>query len=167
VQYIAGGATQNTVRVAQWMLKDKRATSYVGAVGKDEYADKMRAVCGSDGVNVQYMVDEATPTGTCAVCILNKERSLVANLGAANNYKVTSLSGAPGSNPVACRLHTDDSRQRGLLSVRQCDGRLACLAFLSVWPDKALHVWAALLHNLGTRQPFNGSHPQQTVQTKH
>lgn len=34
------------------------------------------------------MVDEATPTGTCAVCVLEKDRSLVANLGAANNYKV-------------------------------------------------------------------------------
>jgi adenosine kinase len=34
------------------------------------------------------MVDEATPTGTCAACIVGGERSLVANLAAANNYKV-------------------------------------------------------------------------------
>jgi hypothetical protein len=33
------------------------------------------------------MVDESTPTGTCAACILGGERSLVANLAAANNYK--------------------------------------------------------------------------------
>jgi len=33
------------------------------------------------------MVDEATPTGTCAVCIVGGERSLVANLAAANNFK--------------------------------------------------------------------------------
>lgn len=34
------------------------------------------------------MIDEATPTGTCAACIVGGERSLVANLAAANNYKV-------------------------------------------------------------------------------
>jgi len=37
---------------------------------------------------VQYMVDKETPTGTCATCIMDGERSLVANLAAANNYKV-------------------------------------------------------------------------------
>jgi len=37
------------------------------------------------------MVDETTPTGTCATCIIDKERSLVTNLGAANNYKVDHL----------------------------------------------------------------------------
>lgn len=34
------------------------------------------------------MVDESTPTGTCGCCIMSKERTLVANLAAANNYKV-------------------------------------------------------------------------------
>lgn len=37
---------------------------------------------------VQYMVDASTATGTCAVCIVGGERSLVANLAAANNFKV-------------------------------------------------------------------------------
>ena len=37
VQYIAGGATQNSIRVAQWMLKTPGATSYFGCVGADEY----------------------------------------------------------------------------------------------------------------------------------
>merc|ERR1712159_574867 len=40
-----------------------------------------------DGVNALYMVDKATPTGTCAVCITGNNRSLVANLSAANNFK--------------------------------------------------------------------------------
>lgn len=34
------------------------------------------------------MVDPNAPTGTCAVCIMGGERSLVANLAAANNFKV-------------------------------------------------------------------------------
>jgi hypothetical protein len=37
------------------------------------------------------MVDAATPTGTCAVCIVGGERSLVANLAAANNFKADHL----------------------------------------------------------------------------
>jgi pfkB family carbohydrate kinase len=88
VQYVAGGATQNTMRVAQWMLKEPGSTAYMGCIGKDAYADKLRDVCSKAGVDSQYMVDESTPTGTCAVCVLDKDRSLVANLGAANNYKV-------------------------------------------------------------------------------
>jgi adenosine kinase len=38
---------------------------------------------------VRYMVDASTPTGTCAVCVTGIERSLVANLAAANNFKAS------------------------------------------------------------------------------
>merc|ERR1712188_262436 len=44
---------------------------------------------GADGVNALYMVDSSVPTGTCAVCITGNDRSLVANLSAANNYKAS------------------------------------------------------------------------------
>lgn len=37
-----------------------------------------------------YQIDETTETGTCATAIKDNERSLVANLAAANNYKVAS-----------------------------------------------------------------------------
>eukprot|EP01023_Acetabularia_acetabulum_P027410 TRINITY_DN2595_c0_g1_i1.p1 TRINITY_DN2595_c0_g1~~TRINITY_DN2595_c0_g1_i1.p1 ORF type:complete len:373 (+),score=83.12 TRINITY_DN2595_c0_g1_i1:39-1157(+) len=88
VAYIAGGATQNSIRVAQWMLQVQGATSYIGCVGQDKYADKMKEVAESSGVNVQYMIDSSTATGTCGCCIMAGERSLVANLAAANNYKI-------------------------------------------------------------------------------
>jgi adenosine kinase len=88
VQYIAGGATQNSIRVAQWMMQAPGASSYMGCVGKDKFADKMRECTARDGVNAIYLTDEATPTGTCAVCVVDNDRSLVANLQAANNYKV-------------------------------------------------------------------------------
>merc|ERR1719386_215671 len=78
VQYIAGGATQNTIRVAQWMSQQPGATAYMGCVGKDAFAEKMKAACGKDAV---------TPTGTCACLINGIERSLCTNLNAANNYK--------------------------------------------------------------------------------
>ena len=41
-------------------------------------------------LQVSYHMDSSTPTGTCATCIMGGERSLVANLAAANNYKVLS-----------------------------------------------------------------------------
>merc|ERR1719287_37929 len=78
VQYIAGGATQNTIRVAQWMLQQPGATAYMGCLAK---------ACQTDGVAAHYMVDETTPTGTCATLITGIERSLCTNLSAANNYK--------------------------------------------------------------------------------
>lgn len=87
VTYIAGGATQNSIRVAQWMLQTPNATSYFGAIGDDDFGKKMALCCSEDGVNVQYFVNPETPTGTCAVVITGKNRSLVANLSAANTYK--------------------------------------------------------------------------------
>merc|ERR1712151_1417361 len=62
-----------------------------GCVGKDDFADKMRAACEKDGVAANYMVDEKTPTGTCATLNNASERSLCTNLNAANNYKDSHL----------------------------------------------------------------------------
>jgi sugar/nucleoside kinase (ribokinase family) len=88
VQYVPGGATQNTIRIAQWMLQVPGATAYMGCVGDDAFAKTMEAAAKADGVDVRYFVDPATPSGTCAVAVKGGERSLVANLAAANNYKV-------------------------------------------------------------------------------
>lgn len=84
--YIAGGATQNTIRVCQWMMQAPNATSYFGCVGKDAFGESLYNCATADGVNVMYHQDEATPTGVCACLIKDKERSLVTNLQAANNY---------------------------------------------------------------------------------
>jgi adenosine kinase len=86
---IAGGATQNSIRVCQWMLQSKPgSTDFIGCVGQDEYSEKLKAAASSDGVRVHYMEDASTATGTCAAMIKGKERSLCANLSAANNYKI-------------------------------------------------------------------------------
>jgi adenosine kinase len=91
VEYIAGGATQNTMRVCQWMLQKPNATAFIGCVGEDDFAAQLRKSASGDNVAVHYMVDSKTPTGTCAVLIKDKERSLIANLSAANNYKIDHL----------------------------------------------------------------------------
>ncbi|GAY60901.1 hypothetical protein CUMW_205700 [Citrus unshiu] len=87
VEYIAGGATQNSIRVAQWMLQIPGATSYIGCIGKDKFGEEMKKNSKLAGVNVHYYEDESASTGTCAVCVVGGERSLVANLSAANCYK--------------------------------------------------------------------------------
>jgi len=87
VKFIAGGATQNSIRVAQWMLQTPGATAYMGCIGDDENGARLRESCAKDGVNACYMVDKSTPTGCCATLVHGVERSLCTNLNAANNYK--------------------------------------------------------------------------------
>ncbi|XP_050210337.1 adenosine kinase 2 [Mercurialis annua] len=91
VEYIAGGATQNSIKVAQWMLQIPGATSYIGCIGKDKFGAEMTKESRQAGVNVHYYEDETAPTGTCAVCVVGGERSLIANLSAANCYKAEHL----------------------------------------------------------------------------
>ncbi len=86
VQYIAGGAGQNSCRVASWMLGKPGVTSYFGAVGDDEYGNTLEKCASEEGVLVHYQKSTTTPTGTCAVLINGGERSLVANLAAANTF---------------------------------------------------------------------------------
>lgn len=93
-QYIAGGATQNSIRVAQWILSGNGKpgqTAYFGCVGNDSFGKQLEECASADGVCVHYMKDEITPTGTCAVLVKDGERCLIANLGAANNFKPSHL----------------------------------------------------------------------------
>lgn len=94
VEYIAGGATQNSIRVAQWILGRPNATSYFGCVGKDEYGKTLEAKAKEAGVNVRYQVSSEHPTGRCAVLITGQERSLVTKLDAANHFTVAHLEDA-------------------------------------------------------------------------
>lgn len=96
VQYIAGGATQNSCRVAQWMLTavhKPNMVAFLGCVGKDdEYCKLLQECTTNDGVLAHYMKDpDGTPTGTCAALIVGGERCLIANLAAANNFKASHL----------------------------------------------------------------------------
>jgi len=93
-QYIGGGATQNSIRVAQWMLlavNKPNSTAYMGCIGKDSFGTQLAECAKADGMLAHYMIDESTATGTCAVLIMGGERSLVANLAAANNFKPSHL----------------------------------------------------------------------------
>merc|ERR1712008_222564 len=64
---------------------------YIGCVGTDQFGKQLEECGAADGVKVHYMKDESAPTGTCAVLVKGGERSLVANLAAANNFKPSHL----------------------------------------------------------------------------
>ena len=55
VDYIAGGATQNSIRVAQWILSKPNVTSYMGCVGDDDNSKKLEEKAKEAGVNVRYL----------------------------------------------------------------------------------------------------------------
>ncbi|KAI8815959.1 Ribokinase-like protein [Fimicolochytrium jonesii] len=90
VEYVAGGATQNSMRGAQWLLPAK-STVYIGCVGKDANAQKLREAAAKDGLRTEYLEDAEAATGLCAVLITGIERSLCTDLQAANLYKIDHL----------------------------------------------------------------------------
>jgi len=94
VEYIAGGATQNSIRTAQWILGDSGKTAYFGCVGKDDAAQILKDRAAHDGVDARYQESSEYPTGKCAVLITGQDRSLVTNLEAANHFTVDHLDAA-------------------------------------------------------------------------
>lgn len=96
VDLIAGGATQNVLRVFQWTLnKGPKVATFVGSVGDDEFGTLLKQKAEESGLNVQYHVEQGAKTGTCACLVVGGERALIANLGAANLYKIEHLRSEP------------------------------------------------------------------------
>jgi len=91
VDYIAGGATQNSCRVAQWLLPDSQSVAFFGCVGKDKSCDILEKVAGEAGMVVKYQKSSEHPTGKCAVLITGQDRSLVTKLDAANHFTTAHL----------------------------------------------------------------------------
>lgn len=90
--YTAGGATLNSIRVAQWISQaaDGYAT-FIGAIGKDDYGHKLEEAVHRDGVKPLFQISEGTKTGTCAVLVHHHERSLCADIAAAQTLRVEHL----------------------------------------------------------------------------
>jgi len=86
-EYIPGGATQNAIKIAQWHLGTPDATTFMGCIGKDdEFGKILETNTRKLGVNTIYQYDEKTPTGTAACLVTGNNRSLIANLAAANCF---------------------------------------------------------------------------------
>ncbi|GFN81985.1 adenosine kinase [Plakobranchus ocellatus] len=86
VDYVPGGAALNATRVAQWLLQSPEATSFFGCIGHDKFGEILTKAAHTAGVDVKFQYTSKEPTGTCAVVCTDKNRSLVANLAAANCF---------------------------------------------------------------------------------
>ncbi|XP_064174419.1 adenosine kinase-like isoform X4 [Anguilla rostrata] len=101
VEYHAGGSTQNSMKIAQWMIQEPhRVATFFGCIGTDKFGEILKKKAEEAHVDARYYEQDEEPTGTCAACITGDnrsgrpvldfhrtDRSLVANLAAANCYK--------------------------------------------------------------------------------
>lgn len=93
VVYIPGGAGLNSARVCQWLSDAPGTASYIGCIGTDRYGTVLREAAERDGVEMVVEVTDKAPTGTCAVAVVGKERTLLANLAAANMLTADHVNG--------------------------------------------------------------------------
>lgn len=86
---IPGGSALNSARSANFVLKNQAlegAVTYYGCIGEDEKGQVLEKDLTDNGINGNFHKDKETPTGTCAVVVVDKERTLCANLAAACKY---------------------------------------------------------------------------------
>lgn len=87
VRYSAGGASMNTARAVQWMLKDKPdSTAFIGCTGMDPTSETLIKAVKGAGVHPLLMRTDKAEAGKCAVLVTDSERTLVTHLGAAELY---------------------------------------------------------------------------------
>jgi adenosine kinase len=138
VEFVPGGAAMNTIRVIQWMGKGTVPTTFVGSLGDDEFGGILERTLTKAGVAPVFEYHEDKPTGTCACLIVDAERSLLANLGAAVDLSMAHV----GSKAVAeeierstlfyCEgfyLNTVSSPQNALLVGQHCIDFDKCFTF--------------------------------------
>lgn len=91
---IPGGSALNSARATNFMLKNlgnEGRVTYYGSIGKDEKGEVLQKDLTDNGIKGNFSVIDTNPTGTCAVVVVDKERTLVANLAAACEYKIEHL----------------------------------------------------------------------------
>ena len=116
VSYSAGGAGLNTARAAAHQLAAlsdtcpsigylsndcssvhldsnalSHAVAFIGCIGDDEHGRMIEQIVSADGVKTAFQVDNNHHTGTCSVLLTGKNRSLVADLAAANCLRLDHL----------------------------------------------------------------------------
>ncbi|XP_066986016.1 uncharacterized protein [Macrobrachium rosenbergii] len=84
VEYTAGGCALNSSRVFCWVLGEPNRVVFVGGIGKDDEAQKLKAITQSSGVVNRFVEVDDQPTGTCLALVLGACRCLCADIGAAN-----------------------------------------------------------------------------------
>lgn len=88
---VAGGAAQNAIRIAQWVLGVPKSTTLFGCIGKDRFGDILQSIAEQEGVHVCYERHKHLATGKCAVMITDQNRCLCADFAAAKAYSINHL----------------------------------------------------------------------------
>ncbi|ORY23820.1 adenosine kinase [Naematelia encephala] len=101
VDYVAGGAGQNTARGAAYVLPEK-SVAYIGSVGDDDLMKTLRAANEAESVISAYQVQPAPArTGACAVILSGHDRSLCTTLRAAELFTASHLAQPEVANIIA------------------------------------------------------------------
>ncbi|KAJ8935430.1 hypothetical protein NQ314_012850 [Rhamnusium bicolor] len=87
----AGGCSQNSLRVLQWLLKKQCNAIIFGSVGKDNEAVLLKQLVEGDGVHTRYIQQDDLPTGKTIAIVKGTYRSLVAYIGAAEKLPLNDL----------------------------------------------------------------------------
>ena len=91
---IPGGAALNSARACNYVLKNQDETNqvtYFGSIGNCDKGHALEKVLEEDGVTGNFHKTAESKTGTCAVIVVNQERTLCANLAAACEYQLDHL----------------------------------------------------------------------------
>ena len=67
VDYIAGGATQNSCRVAQWLLPDKKSVAFFGCVGKTFFFQYLYSAIFTVIFSFQFFGENERSTTVCSL----------------------------------------------------------------------------------------------------
>ncbi|KAL1500990.1 hypothetical protein ABEB36_006398 [Hypothenemus hampei] len=101
----AGGCSQNSLRVLQWILKRQCNVFIFGSVGRDREADLLKECLTNEGVQTAYIMQENLPTGKTIALISDLNRSLVAHIGAAEVLSLSSLKSYPNFENIFNSSH--------------------------------------------------------------
>ena len=138
VEYIAGGATQNSIRVAQWMLQISGATSYRKCIRKDKCGEEMKKNAQAAEVPAHYYTDEIAPTGTGNGALVEK---LVVE-HAIENGELFQMS---LSAPFVCKRMRIAAITQGVDPVVVAETKVMLIGgFLSQLKGDMLKVWRGL-----------------------
>merc|ERR1712110_1057139 len=76
VEYLPGGATLNTIRIAKWMMGEKGQAVYAGAIGEDDFGKTLEDQVKKAGVEACFFSQSDLPTGTASLISGKGHRSL-------------------------------------------------------------------------------------------
>lgn len=82
----SGGALQNTLVMAQWMMQSSGRTAIVGAVGNDKNKAVLENIMSKCGVEHLYQVIDGQFTGCSAILLCRGNRSIVASVAASSCF---------------------------------------------------------------------------------